>query len=84
MANGNATPETHKPGMGQAMLKWPPVVESWLYLDPAEHGDALLARAARLGRPSGLCSPAPCHPDRDRYYTMARRVHVKQLMKGRQ
>ena len=66
------------------MLKWPTVVESWLYRDPGEHGDALLARAARLGRPFSVCSPAPCHPGRDRYYTMARRFHVRQLMKGRQ
>jgi len=65
------------------MLKWPPVVEAWLYRDPAEHGDALLARAAKLGRPSMPCAPVPCRPVRDRYYTMERPVHVKQAMKGR-
>ena len=59
------------------------MVESWLYLDPGKHGDALLARAVRLGSPSSLCSPVPRHPGRDRYYTMARRFHVRQLMKGR-
>lgn len=72
-----------KPRSGGSMLKWPPVVEAWLYRDPAEHGDALLARAAKLGRPSMPCAPVPCRPVRDRYYTMARRVHVKQAMKGR-
>jgi len=65
------------------MLKWPPVVEAWLYRDPAENPDALLARAAKLGRPSTPCAPVPCRPPRDRYYTMARRLHVKQAMKGR-
>jgi hypothetical protein len=63
-------------------VKWPPVVESWLYRDPAEHGDALLARAAKLVRPAASCAPAPAHTRRDRYYTMARRLHVKQAMKG--
>ena len=65
------------------MLKWPPVVEAWLYRDPGEHCDALLARAARLGRPSISCSPSPCRVGKDRYYTMFRRFHVRQLMKGR-
>jgi len=64
-------------------VKWPPVVEAWLYRDPAEHVDALLARAAKLGRPSTPCAPVPCRPARDRYYTMARRLHVKLAMKGR-
>ena len=72
-----------KPRSGGTMLKWPPVVESWLYRDPAEHCDALLARAAKLGRQTAPCTPVPCRPARDRYYTMARRLHVKQAMKGR-
>ena len=66
-------------------MKWPPVVESWLYLDPSQRGDALMARSARLGHRATSPTVGPCasHPARDRYYTMARRLHIAQVMKGR-
>jgi hypothetical protein len=63
-------------------MKWPVVVEAWMYRDPAEVGDALVARAARLPVVAVRTS-APVSVTRDRYYTQARRLHVKQLMKGR-
>ena len=63
------------------MLKWPLIVESWLYRDPGENPDALLARSARLTRPCGS-GPAPA-THRDRYYRQARRFSVMQAMRGR-
>lgn len=65
-------------------MKFPPIREAWMYDDPGEHADALIARTARQDR--ALQTSAPAHPAaamRDRYYTQARRLHVKQLMKGR-
>ncbi|HJT63096.1 MAG TPA: hypothetical protein VJ797_15610 [Burkholderiales bacterium] len=67
-------------------MKWPPVVEAWLYGDPAEIGDALVARLQRdTLRASRVrtCAPQCVRVPRDRYYTQARRLHVKQLMRGR-
>ena len=61
-------------------MKWPPVVEAWLYRDPGENPDALLARSARLNRPCGS-GPAPA-THRDRYYRQARQLCVRRAMKG--
>ena len=62
-------------------MKWPPVVEAWLYRDPGENPDALLARSARIER--GPCQPAPVATQRDRYYRQARRLCVMQAMRVR-
>jgi hypothetical protein len=61
-------------------VKWPAIAPAWMYRDPAEIADALLRAGSRVQTPA----PAAC-PDtvRDRYYTAARRFHVKQVMKGR-
>jgi hypothetical protein len=60
-------------------MKWPRVSPAWMYGDPANVVDSLLRASPRVQ----ACAPAePCRP-RDRYYTQARRFHVKQLMKGR-
>jgi hypothetical protein len=65
-------------------MRWPTISEAWTYRDPQEIADALIGRSARLGR--GPSSPAPsmCAPStiRDRYYRQARRLHVRQAMKG--
>jgi hypothetical protein len=62
-----------------AMLKWPPVVEAWLYLDPAERADALLARSELSNRHPVVPEALP--RERDRYYTMFRRLRIRQAMR---
>lgn len=65
-------------------MKWPTVSEAWMYRDPAEHADRLMARSARVERTASLpaaAEPASC-VTRDRYYRQARRLHVLQSMKG--
>jgi hypothetical protein len=60
-------------------MKWPAVCPAWMYRDPAEIVDDLLRAGAKVQ----ACAPAePCR-QRDRYYTQARRFHVKQLMRGK-
>lgn len=59
-------------------MKWPPVVESWMYRDPADIGDALVRRTGRQ-QPAPSARPA----ERDRYYTQARKVAISRAMKGR-
>ena len=80
----------HRDGGGAAMLKWPTVAEAWTYRDPQEIVDALLGRSARLerrasspaGQPGACISGPPACTNRDRYYRQARRLHVRQAMKG--
>jgi hypothetical protein len=68
-------------------MKWPAVVEAWMYRDPAEVGDALVSRTARIEAPRPAKVHASAPGERDRYYTMARRaerrLHVKQVMRGK-
>ena len=66
------------------MLKWPTIAEAWTYRDPQEIADALVARSARNERVTSSPVPSTCAPSttRDRYYRQARRLHVRQAMKG--
>ena len=66
------------------MLKWPTIAEAWTYRDPQEIADALIGRSARLRRGASSPAPSTCAPSttRDRYYRQARRLHVRQAMKG--
>lgn len=67
-------------------MKWPSVAEAWMYRDPAEVGDALIRRTARIEQPRPAKVQASASA-RDRYYTMARRaevrLHVKRVMRGK-
>lgn len=57
------------------------IVESWLWRDPAEIVDRMMKRAARhAAREQGL-ELGRAEPARDRYYTMARRVEVRDAVK---
>ena len=58
------------------------IVEAWLWRDPGEIIERLQQRTAR--RRDGVAAPAIPRPARDRYYTQARRVHVKNIMRRRQ
>lgn len=59
------------------------IVPSWMWRDPGEIIEQLLARPARDQVPRVVIQPAARAATRDRYYTTARRVRVKQLMKGK-
>lgn len=68
------------------MLKWPTIAPAWMYGDPQGFADALINRTERLGgrAAQGFVNtppPAPSVP-RDRYYTRARQVRIRQAMKG--
>ena len=59
------------------------IVESWMWRDPGAVIDRLLARSARIERRGEAISLRPnARSPRDAYYTQARRLHVKRLMKG--
>lgn len=58
---------------------FPPIVESWMYGDPGEIGDALMRRSERAAsRPA-----QPQHLERDRYYTQARRAKIREAMRSK-
>lgn len=63
------------------------IVERWMWQSPGDIIERLISRSAaqKLPNPppSGPRPPPPPAPPRDRYYTQARRVHVKRLMKGK-
>jgi hypothetical protein len=51
-----------------------------MYRDPGDIVEGLLRRGAVVHAPAPAAGPALV---RDRYYTQARRFHVKQLMRGK-
>ncbi len=57
------------------------VVESWKWRDPAEIIDELMWQSKRKERRGEAISVRP-HKSRDRYYTQAKRLRIKNLMKG--
>jgi hypothetical protein len=63
------------------------IVPAWMWRDPGEIIDELLSRSARqAARAQGLDvgrADSVSRPQRDRYYTQARRVHLQQIMRGR-
>lgn len=60
------------------------IVESWMWRPPdAEMMDRLLARAPRNNNREAVPVRPPAPAIRDRYYTQARRLHVKQLMRDK-
>lgn len=61
------------------------IVEAWMWRPPGEIIDRLMARSERTERRGETLSiKPPERQTRDRYYTQARRLHVQQLMKGKQ
>ena len=59
------------------------IVERWLWDPPGDIIERLVARSERsLGR-GGTISVGVARQPRDRYYTQARRLHVKQAMRGK-
>lgn len=61
------------------------IVERWKWRPPGEIIERLIGETAHQERRGEAISVrAPEHQTRDRYYTQARRLHVRQLMKGRQ
>lgn len=61
-------------------LRFPMILPAWQYADPATFVDV------RMTAPAPVAATVLCqvlHQPRDRYYTQARRLHVKQLMRGR-
>lgn len=66
-------------------MKWPTVAEAWMYGDPADICDGLIARSDRQARRADEHERALAVPrtDRDRHYTQARRIHIKTIMRGK-
>lgn len=60
------------------------IVPAWMWRDPEEIIEGLLALSSRSSPRLTIGMPAAVpRVDRDRYYTQARRLHVKQLMRGK-
>lgn len=59
-------------------LHWPKVMPSWAYRDPAEIAERHDSRHVPREATAQIQTPA-----RDSYYTQARRLHIRNLMRGR-
>ena len=60
------------------------IVEHWKWRDPEEVAERAEEREASRAKWATQLQPTErATRERDRYYTQARRLHVKQLMKGR-
>lgn len=73
-----ANPAYPAPGRG---LHWPKIMPSWCYRDPALQGDGKGDGVPRETI-AAVHASAPIHRH-DRYYTQAKRLHIRNLMKGR-
>lgn len=87
-------PTSMPPMLHTPTMKAPDIVEAWLWNDPGEIIEPLMRRTDRLERRArGDAEPLPIVNEtlsapnavvvRDRYYTQARRLHVKHLMRGK-
>jgi len=63
-------------------LRFPHVLPSWQYADPALFAQFTSRPMVRVVIVPANDSPA-VRCVRDRYYTQAKRLHVKQLMRGK-
>jgi hypothetical protein len=62
----------------------PDIVERWMWRDPGEIIDRLLVRSARASAPRVDHDPAnqaSAAAGKDRYYTQARQLEIRQCMK---
>ena len=58
------------------------IVERWMWRPPGDIIERLIARSMRCERRGETIQSRPNERSpRDRYYTLARRLHVKQLMR---
>ena len=67
-------------------MKSTDIVEAWKWRDPGEMIERLLRDSERLARGptrEKLSLNVVVVVVRDRYYTLARKCHVKQLMRGK-
>lgn len=63
-----------------APLRWPKVMPAWAYRDPATIGENRTMSDGVSVPHETVQAPAP---RRDGYYTQARRVLIRNLMRGR-
>lgn len=63
-------------------LRFPQIMPAWCYRDPAlQYVDRAVAVVSRETA-EAVQTPAPINKP-DRYYTQARRLHIRNLMRGR-
>lgn len=68
--------------MSDRALRWPKIMPAWCYQDPALIGDGKGDGVPRETIAVVVQTPAPAARP-DRYYTQARRLHIRNLMRGR-
>ena len=61
-------------------MKAPDIVESWKWSSPEEIIERLLTISSRPA--SVMTAPLPAQKQRDKYYTQARRLHVRRMVKA--
>lgn len=66
--------------MSEGGLRWPKVMPAWAYRDPATIGESTPIAAAVSRETTPAVHAPACR--RDSYYTQARRLHIRNLMKG--
>lgn len=74
----------HVGDMGHRDTEMADIVPSWMWQSPGDIIERLVgvsSRSARRGEAISL--RVVVHTPRDRYYTQAKRLHVKQLMKSK-
>ena len=59
------------------------IVEYWLWNPPGDIIERLIARSERHEQRGETVPALPMITSRDRYYTQARRLHVKRAMRGK-
>lgn len=62
-------------------MKSPTVLESWMYKDPQEIGDTLIARTERLERVEARKAEPPMRERKDRFYTQSRAIEIQAQVK---
>lgn len=65
------------------LLRWPKIMPAWAYRDPQLIGDGKGDGVPRetTTPPPDVQPPAPSRPIRDRHYTQARRLYIRNLVK---
>lgn len=60
-----------------AQMKFPEILESWQYLDPALIGDGLIVRSERANQRK----PKPERKRKDKYYTQSRAIEISSMVR---
>ena len=64
-------------------LRFPRVLPHWCYRDPSLIGESQLITPVMVSCETPAPQSVQTHAQHNRYYTQARRLHIRSLMKGK-